>query len=953
MEDFYQNSIKKTIISVSRNSPVALVVEAGSFLGSSLCDKLLTKGIQVIGVDNFDNADRENLVEASKNKNFHLMERRSAPLDIDFERLDYIFLIPGKSVEIEWVLQIFREHSPRLLFVSSIDLYSKEVEDSFLQWLKKTEKKVAKFSYENKLNARILRLGALFGPRMNFKQKDPMAGLIKKALLEDLGSIPSEFSTRALYIDDALDLLIKCILAGSTSMKIFDGVAYQPIKTEDVRQVLLDPLWHEQRNFTPQQLPPWPTPNLEKTMIFLNWHPKAGLVESLKKTLSYFKDHEIKIKSELPRVEKENLKEWEGDKQEVLQQFKKGKVVIDQKPKLGKKFNFPKRGVYTIVFTLLVFYALLLPIIKLSWGGFTFKIQIDQAFENLGSGRFDEGFDNISQVEVGLEEVTDIVDSLESARRLNLFNSQFESVDKLIDLATLSLSGAKEAVSGIQYLYEGFKAVTGELPDDPDKYFELSRVDLEKAHNDISRSIAIASDEELTKGLPEVFKKKVDSLRLGLNEYSKLVNNASAISLILPQIVAIEGSKSYLVLLQNNNELRPTGGFIGSYANVTFERGKLKKLDVSDIYEIDGQLNLAVEPPKEIREDLGQNRWFLRDSNWEADFPTSAKQAEWFFNKETGQQVSGVIALDVSAIENLLEVVGELDLPDYKEKITAENLFERAITHAEVSFFPGSQAKKNFITALSGALFNKLFFVPQPNWPSIVAALGKSLEEKHMSIFLDDPRLFSYLISQNWAGMLPRPQDPKRGEFLDFLAPVEANLGANKSNYYIKRSYNLETTIGKEGEIRHRLRISYTNTSPSDTWPAGKYKNRMRIYLPFGSKVTRVLWGENEITKSSQNFVDYGRLGVSMLLELLPKETKTYVLDYELQNKTSFVEGEALYKIDVLKQAGLGEDPFEWKLNFPLHYKLVSEEGSSISPQELIISTDLSKDRSFEVRFRK
>ena len=227
-----------------------------------------------------------------------------------------------------------------------------------------------------------------------------------------------------------------------------------------------------------------------------------------------------------------------------------------------------------------------------------------------------------------------------------------------------------------------------------------------------------------------------------------------------------------------------------------------------------------------------------------------------------------------------------------------------------------------------------------------------------MSIFLDDPKLFSYLVAQNWAGVLPR-EVQQEGVFDDFIAPVEANLGANKSNYYLDRSYNLETVIGKEGEIKHRLRITYINNSPSDTWPAGKYKNRFRIYFPFGSNLTRVLWGETDITKETSAFVDYGRSAFSMLLEVDPKQQKILVLDYEVPRKLQFEQNAATYKLNVVKQAGTLQDPFIWRVSFPINYRVVSDDKTvsnnerQLTPQEQIISTDLSKDRSFEVMFEK
>lgn len=943
------NINRKTSINIARNSPVALVVGAAGFLGSNLIDELLLKNIQVIGVDNLSTGHKGNLDNAVRNGNFHLIIEDAQNLDLDVPGLDYVVIATGGSWNIDNVLKITKANRSRILLISSIDLYGSEVEDSELNWLKQTEEKLARFAKSNNLNARILRLGPVYGPRMHFRLKDPLVKLIRQALKDDLQKeVSLEFSTRALFVDDALDLMVKSIFSGATARKIFDGSLPAPIKISEIKQILLDPLWYEKRSFTPQDLPPWPTPNLEKTQKYLNWSPKVNIVKALRETLSYFKDHELKIDEEEDNLAEENL-------QAFKEEFKKEDTKKGEKKekKSFPKLKLPWDKIYLFLVLILITYALIWPAFSIIWSVSTFKYQINQTLKNLEKGEFEKSISNVSRAEYGLNRVKDIFDSLEPFRKIKLFDFLFEAGDNLYFLADYSILSARASVFGVEELYKGLKSTTGESTDSPKEHFDKANLQLKFADEQISKAYALLNRGEFKNNLPGIFKNSVDSLEDRLTLYRSLVKNGRAISVLFPGLIALEGSKNYLILLQNNNELRSTGGFIGSFAKVSFEAGKLKNLEVNDIYAIDGALKLHVEPPKEIKEDLGQKDWFLRDSNWEPDFPTAARQAEWFYTKETGERLEGVLALDVSAMENLLDVIGPLDLPDYNEKITAENLFEKALTHAELSFFPGSQGKKNFLTALAGQLFNKLIFVPNQNWPGIVRSLGKSLDEKHMSIYLDDPKLFSYLVSQGWTNTLPRAGSSKSGLSADFLAPVEANLGANKANYYLERSYNLETVVGKDGDVSHRLRINYTNKSPSNTFPAGTYKNRMRIYLPFGTKMNRVLWGEKDLTKETESFVDYGRSGYSFLISLAPKEAKSLVLDFEIPTRLEFKDGKAAYRLDIIKQAGTLKDPFEWNLTYPLSYQISSKKGKEIGPQEQIISTDLSKDRSFEVEFTK
>jgi len=965
VDEIAQDSNKFKRILLARNTPVALVVGAAGFFGSHLVDRLLAKGIQVVGVDDLTYGKKNNLSEASENKNFHLIIEQAQDLSLDLDRLDYIFIASSKGIHLQKILELFKQKACRLLFLSSIDLYGEEV-TAELKWLKKAEAEVARFAREHNLNARILRIGSLFGPRMNFNKADPIARLIHSSLTGDLQKeLSLDFSSRALYIDDGVELAIKCIFAGATAQKIFDGVLPTPIKVAEIKQILLDPIWHENRKFKPQELPPWPTPNLDKTIKFLHWHPKENLVESLRKTLSYFKDNEINLedleevdsgKSEAAEDQEWKIKkagELEGLKEGNSQQSTVSRHEMKKSQGEGKfKFQSIYSRVMLVIALAVIAYGLIWPALELGWGVLTFRYQLTEGINSLGKGEFDKSLFSVEQAQNGVVVANAIFSSLDPIRKTNILSAQFELGDNLSTLATLSVDSAKSTILGIQQLYLAVRSVTGELTDDPTNYFDQAKVYLASSDEDLSKAFAILGSSDFKSSIPGVLKGRVSSLQDKLKAYSVLVQKARALSVLLPEAIG-KGHRNYLVLLQNNNELRPGGGFIGSFANVSFEGGKLKKMEVNDTYAIDGQLKLHVEPPKEIKQYLDQKDYFLRDSNWEPDFPTSARQAEWFYNQETGQRVEGVIALDISAVSDFLSVLGPLDLPDYNVKINANNLFQEAITHSEVGFFPGSQAKKSFLTALTQGLFNQLFFLPNQNWPGVVSSLAKSLQQKHVSVYLDDPGLFSYLVSQDWAAVMPRPATGQTKQTLDFLAPVEANLGANKANYYLDRSLGLETTIGKEGEVSQRLRISYTNRSPSSAFPAGKYKNSMRVYLPTGAKLVRGLWGEKDITGSIESFADYGRLGLSFLLELAPKEQKILVLDYHLPANLQFVNGKASYRLDVVKQAGTLKDPFTWKITYPLNMKLLSNNNGVIAPQEQTIQTDLSENRSFELQFTK
>ncbi len=115
-----------------------------------------------------------------------------------------------------------------------------------------------------------------------------------------------------------------------------------------------------------------------------------------------------------------------------------------------------------------------------------------------------------------------------------------------------------------------------------------------------------------------------------------------------PALLGFEGKREYVVLFQNNMELRPGGGFIGSYGLVKLDKGRVTDFTVHDVYDADGKLSTHIDPPYGLQRYMGAKHWFLRDSNFAIDFPQDAKQAETFLQLETGENVDGVIAIDTN-----------------------------------------------------------------------------------------------------------------------------------------------------------------------------------------------------------------------------------------------------------------------------------------------------------------
>lgn len=997
---------------VSRNRPVALIANACTFLGSSLTGQLLEKGIQVIAIDDLTIFDKRKIEQHSKNRDFHLF---NFGLDSDeilekfkkFElpRLDYGFfitdtLVPdiiiGKGIVnfVELIGQIKESEAegkknqlgdrPRLAFVSTINLYGKNY-DQHERIIKEAETKFAKGIKHFKLNGRVVRLAEVYGPRMDFDGDTPLSLLIQAALVNRLDDVPTslDFSVRSLFIDDAVSLLTKSVLSGATSNKIFDGALLHPVKLSEIKRALNDLTWFEENKGQITKLSEWPTPNLTRTIKELFWTPKTPIIKALKETINYFKDHQ----NEVPEIQEKkamfkNDKTWsfegtgflgndsnepkesEGRKHLTHPVQAKGLDSSDYSKKdFDKEFKEHKRKTPSgkakhflgmMIVLGLLFFGLVWPFFFLSYQAFNIRHNLIESRDNLETGEFSKAEEHIRKAADSAQSFKDFLQATKLIEKIPKIGEYHNKALTLADITREGLDGVYFAITGSKSLFETTKVISGESREDPLPYYQVAKTDLDFAADKLAKVSALLSDPSLKQGLPIQAGEQIDELKLRLAFYLSLVEKTKLVSELMPKITGLEGKKSYLLLLQNNLELRPGGGFIGSYAKLDFESGKLTHIKVDDIYSLDGGLKEVIVPPAELKSDLGIDRLYLRDSNFEPDFPTSARQASFFYKKEAGESVHGVIALDLKASGNLLDAVGGLDLPEYGESVSGANLFERAISHAETGFFPGSQAKKNYLTSLQTQMFNRIFYLSKQNWPAIIQAISKSLEQKHMLVYLEDPALFSHLASSNWSGVFPRESAQKEGETNDFLAIVESNMGANKANYFLQRKITLQSSFTKEGKISHNLKINYKNTSPSEIFPAGVYKNRFKIYTPAGTTLNKATLGESDITQSFRPFSDYGRSGFSALILIAPKEQKQLTLDYTLAKPLNFKDNNVVYKLEVFKQPGVMADPLDFILNYPINFKIKEKpEGGNAGVQEVKIQTDMQTDRVFQFKITK
>lgn len=427
-------------------------------------------------------------------------------------------------------------------------------------------------------------------------------------------------------------------------------------------------------------------------------------------------------------------------------------------------------------------------------------------------------------------------------------------------------------------------------------------VDLEALYRDLS----FFEGEFDTQSLP-----LFENFRLPLSEYRSYVLTASKVVKNLPSLLGYDRPKTYMVLLQNNMELRPTGGFIGSFALLTFSKGKLIDDTVYDVYSADGQLKGYVAPPGPIEEHLGEASWTLRDSNWDPDFLKSAQSAEWFLDKTLDREIDGVVGVNLELAKKYLNVFGSLDLPDFGDNVDTNNLYEKVQYEVEENFFPGSRKKAYYLSSLSEALITKIKEGSLEELVGLLTATVQSLDSRDLQVYFKDEKLQKVFSDASWSGEINYPECLEENCLYTFSGLVEANLGVNKANYFVKREVKAKVSL-TDNFVEQEVSLFLKNTATNlDRVPQERYKAYVRALAPLKSEIiSTTLYGSGKSEELAvdiselENRVEYGAL-----VDVLPGEEKIISFKWRIYKSFDFNKAGEV-KFNWWKQSGAGEYPF-------------------------------------------
>lgn len=457
------------------------------------------------------------------------------------------------------------------------------------------------------------------------------------------------------------------------------------------------------------------------------------------------------------------------------------------------------------------------------------------------------------------------------------------------------------------------------------------------------------------------------------NEYrelfTSLINdlvNLNDLGQSLPEIFGGKGMRRYLVVFQNESELRPTGGFIGSFAILDVKDGKIQDITVppGGSYSLQGQLTEFVEPPAPLL--MSNKRWEFQDANWFPSFKDSAQKLLWFFNKSRSLTADGVIAVNSSVLTRLLAVMGPITDENRGLTLTADNAINTIQETVETGTEKSEGKPKQIITDLAGKFSNSFENIDTAQALPILTNLYEALTQKEIQVYFTDETSEQKAENFGWTGSITKTNSDQ-----DYLFVVNTNIQGQKTDSQIEQKIYHETLVQNDGSIIDNVIITRKHNGTAGTNLYGQTNiDYVRVLVPQGSTLISAegfSWPDDKFFRTPESWyqtdTDLARLeqpvdtdsktGTKIVNEFEktsfgnwiitePGQTSVVKFSYELPFKLSLNEKSSLtdlllpaeknmnYSLVLQKQSGNNTN-FEGQIIFPDGWVPVWNEGDGMT----------------------
>ena len=571
------------------------------------------------------------------------------------------------------------------------------------------------------------------------------------------------------------------------------------------------------------------------------------------------------------------------------------------------------------------------------------KANLEAALHKIINREFTDGADLINKANAEFKQAKDLLDKVILVRQLPYIGVQVKAVDQLL-IAGLKLTdgGAKvvllinDIVAPLANESITYATITpGQKKEILNKIVESEGllIQVQKQIDEATTAIDSIPQDDLVKPLRD----GILPLKENLPKVKNLIDNSLPLLKIIPKIAGFEQPSSYLFLLQNNSELRPTGGFIGTYGILKLQDGEIKEFNTDNVYNLDRSTQSVIKEPSPwpIAKYLEQKDWALRDINWSPDFPTVAKKSLEMYDKEnqvledlkkSGKKIIGEKGVEITNIipyeKNLYgviamtsEILGEL-LKLTGPVVAGDMVFTDTNYQDQLELMVGKlyqelnipiAQRKGIIKNLADQIKVKLMTLPLSKLPDVLEIGFKALNQKQVLIYAQDPEIEKLVLDRGWGGEVKDTNN-------DYLMVVDSNMASLKTDQYVERSINY--SIQWQGQdLVAKTAITYKNNAEF-TWKSTRLRTYTRIYVPLGSELISSS-GAMENDKIKDPSQQPGQVEVvqelnktyfGAFISIEPQETGVLSFEYKLPDRLKEQINKGGYNLLVQKQPGVIPD---------------------------------------------
>ena len=405
----------------------------------------------------------------------------------------------------------------------------------------------------------------------------------------------------------------------------------------------------------------------------------------------------------------------------------------------------------------------------------------------------------------------------------------------------------------------------------------------------------------------------LDQMKQLTDDGVTFMTNAKPLLKVLPELLGEPTPKKYLVIFQNDKELRPTGGFITAYAVFRFDKGVVHVDTSSDIYTLDATISNKPSAPAPLLKYLPKVPEFnLRDTNLSPDFIVSMDTFNSLYKKAPGApKVDGIIAVDTRALIGAMNILGDVQAggTTFTTKTDPRCDCPQAIYMLEVySDQPVGYVRDNrkgIIGDLMYAIMNKAFSSsPKQYWGPLFQEIIKQTEQKNILFDSYNPDGQAGLEALNASGRIKSFDG-------DYLHINEANFGGAKSNMFTTEAVTQDYDVKSDGTITKTVTVDFKNPYPPSDCNLERgglclnatLRDWFRVYVPKGSQLIDNKGSEVKMS----TYDELGKTVFEGFLTVRPKGaaklTLTYQLPFKLDKSSS---------LPVLIQKQPGTDAFDY-----------------------------------------